>query len=205
MRLIIVARPSASSVDPSPGFEPTCIRMMLPGRRAASARASTLATDWPPLVPSHPPVSTVQPTAAYPSELTIRNVRAQLEDRLQGASDTTLASSARALTGRLSAIEEALYQVRNRSFQDPLNFPPGLVERISGLSGVVASIDARPTAQAYDVYRMFAAELQRQLLALRAALGSDLQTVNAALRAANASRIVPRTVELRRPAPEVAK
>ena len=95
--------------------------------------------------------------------------------------------------------------MRNRSFQDPLNFPPKLVERISGLRGMVASVHARPPAQAYDVYRMFAAELQRQLLALRTVLGSDLQAVNAALRTANQSRIVAKAAELRRPAPEAAK
>jgi len=55
------------------------------------------------------------------------------------------------------------------------------------------------------VYRMFAADLQRQLLALRAALGGDLQAVNGALRAASLSRIVPKAVELRRPAPETAQ
>ena len=93
----------------------------------------------------------------------------------------------------------------NGSWNDRLNFPPMLVERISGLSGMVASVDARPPAQAYDVYRMFAAELQRQLLALRAALGGDLQAVNGALRAASLSRIVPKAAELRRPAPETAQ
>jgi len=144
--------------------------------------------------------------AATSAVITIRNVQAQLEDRLRGASDTTrLAPGARALAGRLAAIEGELYQVRNRSFQDPLNFPPMLVERISGLSGMVAGVDARPPAQAYDVYRMFAAELQRQLLALRAALGGDLQAVNGALRAASLSRIVPKAAELRRPAPETAQ
>src|SRR2546429_8808273 len=80
-----------------------------------------------------------------------------------------------------------------------------LMERISGLSGMVAGVDARPPAQAYDVYRMFAAELQRQLLALRAALGGDLQAVNAALRAASLSRIVPKAAELRRPPPGTAQ
>src|SRR5438093_13094919 len=80
-----------------------------------------------------------------------------------------------------------------------------LVERISGLSGMVAGVDARPPAQAYDVYRMFAAELQRQLLALRAALGADLQAVNGALRASSLSWIVPMAAELRRPAPETAQ
>jgi hypothetical protein len=144
--------------------------------------------------------------AATTAVITIRNVQAQLEDRLQGASDTTrLAPSARALADRLGAIEGALYQVRNRSFQDPLNFPPMLVERISGLGSAVAGIDARPTAQVYDVYRMFAPELQRQLLALRAVLGRELQAVNTALRAASLPRIVAKAAELRRPAPEAVK
>src|SRR5204863_7476053 len=70
--------------------------------------------------------------AATSAVITIRNVQAQLEDRLRGTADTTrLAPGARALAGRLAAIEGELYQVRNRSFQDPLNFPPMLVERIS--------------------------------------------------------------------------
>ena len=144
--------------------------------------------------------------AATTAVITIRNVQAQLDDRLRAASDTGhVAPPARALADRLAAIEGELYQVHNRSFQDPLNFPPKLVERISGLSGMVGGVDARPPAQAYDVYRMFAAELQRQLLALRTVLGSDLQAVNAALRTANQSRIVPRAAELRRPRPETAQ
>jgi hypothetical protein len=144
--------------------------------------------------------------AATSAVITIRNVQAQLDERLRAGSDTgRLAPAARALADRLSGVEGELYQVRNRSFQDPLNFPPKLVERISGLSSAVAGIDARPTAQVYDVYRMFTADLQRQLLALRAALGRDLQAVNGALRTASLPRIVPKAAELRRPAPETAQ
>jgi photosystem II stability/assembly factor-like uncharacterized protein len=146
--------------------------------------------------------------AGVTAVITIRNVQAQLEDRLEAAppSDSArIGPRARALADRLAAIEGALYQGRNRSSQDQLNFPPRLVERISDLSFVVGGVDARPTAQAVAVYRMFARELQQQLLALRAVLGRDLQAVNAALRAANLPRIVPRAAELRQPAPEAAQ
>jgi hypothetical protein len=111
----------------------------------------------------------------------------------------------RGLTDRLSAIEGELYQVRNRSFQDPLNFPPKLVERISGLSFVVASTDARPTAQSYGVYRLFAPEIQQQLLALQQALRRDLPAVNAAFRTASVATVVAKAAEVRPPAPELAK
>src|SRR3989475_4837083 len=100
------------------------------------------------------------------------------------------------------SIEQALYQVRNRSFQDPLNFPPGPLERISGLVGVVAGTDARPTAQSYDVFRIFAADIQKQLVALKLALGRDLPALNRALRSASAAAIAPRAAEVRPPAAE---
>src|SRR5207248_965699 len=123
--------------------------------------------------------------AATSAVITIRNVQAQLEDRLRGASDTTrLAPGARALAWRLAAIEGELYQVRNRSFQDPLNFPPKLVERISGLGFIAGGIDAAPTAQSDAVFRLFAPEIERQLLALKDVLTRDLRAVNAAFRGA---------------------
>ncbi|HXL10762.1 MAG TPA: glycosyl hydrolase, partial [Gemmatimonadales bacterium] len=136
--------------------------------------------------------------------ITIRNVRAQLEDRLRAtpASDTArLGALARGLSDRLNAIEGELYQVRNRSFQDPLNFPPKLVERISGLGFVAGGIDAAPTAQSDAVFRLFAPEIERQLLALKDVLTRDLRAVNAAFRGAGAASIVPKAAELRRPEP----
>jgi len=141
--------------------------------------------------------------AATTAITTIRNVRQRLEDELAGASDTArLSPSARALGQRLSAIEEELYQVRNRSFQDPLNFPPKLVERISGLIGVAGGVDGRPTAQSLAVFQMFAADLQKQLVALREVLSRDLPSLNRALRSASVAAIVPRAAEVRPPAPE---
>src|SRR5256712_4737810 len=63
--------------------------------------------------------------AATTAIATIRNVRQRLQDQIAGASDTArLSPSAPALGPRLRAIEEELYQVRNRSFPDPLHLPP---------------------------------------------------------------------------------
>jgi photosystem II stability/assembly factor-like uncharacterized protein len=143
--------------------------------------------------------------AATTAILTIRNVRAQIEDRLAAAPASDMARlgpAARALAERLSAIESELYQVRNRSFQDPLNFPPKLVERIGELASTVGSADARPTAQSYDVFRMFAPELQQQLVALRETLRRDLPAVNAGLRGAKLASVVPRAAEQGPPGPE---
>src|SRR5438552_14711154 len=68
--------------------------------------------------------------------ITIRNVRAQLEDRLRGAppSDTArLGALARGLSDRRRAIDGEADQGRNRAFQDPRNVPPKLVARLGRL------------------------------------------------------------------------
>ena len=69
----------------------------------------------------------------------------------------------------------------------------------------MASTDARPTAQSYEVFRLFAPELQKQLESLHETLARDLPPVNAALRAASLATVVPRAAELRPPEPVQAK
>ena len=45
------------------------------------------------------------------------------------------------LEKNLTAVEVQVYQVKNQSFEDPLNFPIMLNNRISSLQGVVESAD----------------------------------------------------------------
>ena len=52
----------------------------------------------------------------------------------------------------LAAVEAEVYQVRNRSSQDPLNYPIMLNNKIAALAGVVESADHKPTAQSYEVF-----------------------------------------------------
>ena len=60
--------------------------------------------------------------------------------------DDAIAKAAEALDQELTAIEEALYQTKNQSSQDPLNFPIRLNNKLASLAGVVASADVAPTA-----------------------------------------------------------
>jgi photosystem II stability/assembly factor-like uncharacterized protein len=71
---------------------------------------------------------------------------------------------------RLSKIEEELYQVKNQSGQDPLNFPIKLNNRLAALESSVETGDARPTAGSYQVFKELSAELDRQLAELNALL-----------------------------------
>jgi len=130
---------------------------------------------------------------------TIRNVKAQLAERgrsIPADRAAAFKSQSEALNARLSAVEAEIYQVKNQSGQDPLNYPIRLNNKIAALAGVVASGDFRPTSQSYTVFSELSAQLDAQLSALRAAL-KDLDVVNATLQAAGLKPIVPGTAELK--------
>src|SRR5439155_385284 len=71
------------------------------------------------------------------------------------------ADAARALLDKLDRIEDGLYQVHSQADEDALVYPPGPTERISGLILGASAGDARPTAQTYDVFRLFAPQIQQ--------------------------------------------
>ena len=131
----------------------------------------------------------------------IRNVKAQLADREKRVpADKRVAFSnvVNQLTARLSAVEGEIYQVKNQSSQDPLNYPIKLNNKIAALSGVVASSAAKPTSQSYTVFKELSSELDRQLQAMRGAL-MVLPAINAALRDSGLPVIVPSTDEIKIP------
>ncbi|MFL5577178.1 MAG: WD40/YVTN/BNR-like repeat-containing protein [Gemmatimonadaceae bacterium] len=143
---------------------------------------------------------------------TIRNARAQLADRekaLQGTKQgATLLPRYKALSTvlaeRLGTVEGEIYQVKNQSSQDPLNYPIKLNNRISALAGVVGGTEARPTDQSYTVFNVLALQLDRQLLKMRETTTDLLPRVNAVLREAGLKEIVPSAAEIRPAAANVA-
>jgi hypothetical protein len=131
--------------------------------------------------------------------IALRNVRAQLDQRMAKLSGDGMARS-QALRNRLWAAEDSLYQGRLQDVEDELVYAQRPAERIGSLVGMVESADGRPPQQVYDVYAMFAPQLQHELMEAHAAIAA-LTQVNAALSSAGVPAIVPGTVELVRPAP----
>ena len=108
----------------------------------------------------------------------IREMKKQIDDRLKKA--PALNAAAERLTTRLSAIEEDVYQVRNRSNQDPLNFPIKLNNQLGALLGIIESGDAKPTDQCYVVFQELSARLDAIKQRFDAVLKSELEAFNAA-------------------------
>jgi hypothetical protein len=137
---------------------------------------------------------------------TIRSVKAQLADRAKRVpadKRAAFSSAADALSAGLSAVEGEIYQVKNQSSQDPLNYPIKLNNKIAALSGVVGGAAAKPTSQSYAVFNELSSQLDRQLQAIRGAL-LVLPSLNATLAAASLPPIVPSTVEIRTNSPRAA-
>ncbi|HUF28275.1 MAG TPA: glycosyl hydrolase [Gemmatimonadaceae bacterium] len=141
-------------------------------------------------------------SAANNAVRTIRNVKAQLDDRadrMPANRRTAFRQLATQFSQRLSVVEDSIYQTRNQSGQDPLNYPIRLNNKIAALMGVVGSTDARPTTQSYEVYRMLTARLHGELTALDRLMRDMLPRVNQQLRQTGLPEIVPGTEEIRRP------
>lgn len=116
--------------------------------------------------------------------LLIRGVRQQVQERLGRTQDATVRTAGDSLLAHMAAIEERLYQVRNQSSQDPLNYPIRLNNKLAALMSLVEDAEAAPTAQSFAVFEELSGQLARELAALEAVWTGDLEAFNRALRAA---------------------
>jgi photosystem II stability/assembly factor-like uncharacterized protein len=112
----------------------------------------------------------------------IRSIRAGLEKASKEAEGknppASLPTDIAALQTRLTEVEEALYQTKNRSGQDPLNYPIRLNDKLSGVFSVVSSSDFRPTKQSYEVFADLGGQADAQLKRLASLTTVDLKKVN---------------------------
>lgn len=122
-------------------------------------------------------------SAANNAVIKIRDIRKTLSNRLQKASDEELEKSTQPLLEKMAEIEQELYQVKNQSNQDPLNFPIKLNNRLASLRRSLENGDARPTDAAYQVFKELSEELDVQVKALDGLLAAELPKLNSRLKA----------------------
>jgi photosystem II stability/assembly factor-like uncharacterized protein len=125
-------------------------------------------------------------TETHEAILQIRDARKQIDDVVTRSKDAKggkeIAEAAKALNAKMKEIEETLYQTKNQSGQDPLNYPIRLNNKLAALTGVAASADAVPTAQTYAVYEELVAKINAQLQKLEAIMKTDLPAFNKLVR-----------------------
>src|ERR1043165_495083 len=79
---------------------------------------------------------------------------------------------------KLTAVEQEVYQVRNRSGQDPLNFPIKLNNKLAALEGSILRVDGKPTAASYEVFQVLQQRLGEQTRQLDAIVQTDVPAMN---------------------------
>ena len=120
----------------------------------------------------------------------IRDVRKQLEDYAARVKDAKVGDSAKVLAKKLTAVEEALYQTKNRANEDPLNFPIKLNNKLANLLGGVESSDDAPTLQDTQVYEDLASQVNTQLTTLKNLLATDLANFNKLVHEQNVPAVI---------------
>ncbi|MBW7468196.1 photosystem II stability/assembly factor-like uncharacterized protein [Pontibacter aydingkolensis] len=113
----------------------------------------------------------------------IRTMRGQLKTltgnlKSQSGDYKTIVESANAIERKITKIEETLYQTKNRSGQDPLNFPIRLNNKLANLVGQVSTGDFRPTDQAYAFKKEVTAQIDEQLNELKKVKEQDVPALN---------------------------
>jgi len=108
----------------------------------------------------------------------IRTVRGKINEMME---EETLnkqgKQTATAILDELSTIESTLMQTKAESYQDVLNYPIKLNNKLAALANTVATGDNRPTEQQYGVYEELAAQVDEQLVKLQAVLDGEFSTL----------------------------
>jgi photosystem II stability/assembly factor-like uncharacterized protein len=115
----------------------------------------------------------------------IRDIRGQLKHftgRLKDRENAKdIVEQATAIDSVLTEVEEALYQTKNRSGQDPLNFPIRLTNKLAHLNALTQG-DFPPTEQAIGVQQELSRAIDEQLARLRSVKETQIAAFNRMMR-----------------------
>jgi photosystem II stability/assembly factor-like uncharacterized protein len=117
-------------------------------------------------------------TEANSAVIAIRRAKVQLIEQLEATEDRNLREAAHAFMMSASEVEANIYQVRNRSGQDPLNFPIKVNNRLANLLSMVERGDGAPNDGMREVFRIMAEELDGYTATLSGIWEDELAVVN---------------------------
>ncbi len=110
----------------------------------------------------------------------IRRIKTDIADRIKDA-PAEVRTAGELLTKALVAVEEDIYQVKNQSGQDPLNFPIKTNNRLASLLRVAVSGEGRPTGNVEPIFNDLIAELKAETDRLEKTVSDQLPPFNSML------------------------
>ena len=123
--------------------------------------------------------------------IAIRHVKDEVADRYEMSDDGRLREAGDRLIENASAVEADIYQVRNRSNQDPLNFPIKVNNRLANLMSMAERGDGPPGNQMPEILQILSDELRGYTDRLEEVWRTDLADVNRELERLELEPIVP--------------
>lgn len=121
-------------------------------------------------------------TETHEAIIEIREIRTQLDylqDRLKGKEGMEkIVEEAKAINKQMTEVEKALYQTKNRSGQDPLNYPIQLNNKLAHLGSLSSVGDAPPTDQAMAFYKEITTRIDVELARWQAIQGAQIPAFN---------------------------
>jgi photosystem II stability/assembly factor-like uncharacterized protein len=117
----------------------------------------------------------------------IRQLRGQVKalsaDLPQGEAHKAIRDFAARMDSTMTGVEEAIYQTKNRSSQDPLNFPVRLNDKLANLMGLNVGGDFPPTQQSLEVRGYLFGLADAELAKWKALRERELPELNRLVRA----------------------
>ena len=121
-------------------------------------------------------------TEANEAVIQIRDIEAQVDNWTMQTRNAEIHAQAGVVQGKLDEVEQEIYQVRNESRQDPLNFPIKINNKLAALMNGISRGDFPPTEQSRQVFERLDGLLQEEMLRIQLIIEQDLARLNELLR-----------------------
>jgi photosystem II stability/assembly factor-like uncharacterized protein len=115
---------------------------------------------------------------AHQTIIDLRKLRDQIKDFQERIEDGEIIAEGKSIIDSLTAIEETLYQTKNRSGQDPLNYPIRLTNKLAHLNSLTGIGTYRPTAAAYRVKEELTEQIDAELAKYRSIVAEEVPAYN---------------------------
>jgi hypothetical protein len=151
--------------------------MVLPGTYQVKLTADAATVTQPLVITKHPlraiPDADLQAqwdlasrirdkvNEANQAVIRIRRMKTDIAERIKDA-PAEVRTAGEELSAALAVVEEDIYQVRNQSGQDPLNFPIKTNNRLASILRVAMSGEGRPTGNVEPIFNELVLELKGQ-------------------------------------------
>ena len=124
-------------------------------------------------------------TEAHEGIINIRKAKTQINDVLSKVEDNEeLTKYGMDIIEEMSEIEKTIYQTKNESIQDPLNFPIRLNNKLGHLASLEGIGNYPPTDASLAFYQEVSGEIDEQLAKLNDIFGSRIDEFNKMVKAA---------------------